>query len=382
MAKRNTPPQTKRLEVKFNPFEPSGSSAPLVGDEFWLPSVTWKEKLQEHIGKLGTGEGARSLVVVGGYGSGKSYVLRWLERVEFPRLKVLPYYFENPEVRFYDLANSLLRRIGRKHFAKLLWELAKPNRENPQQRMLFSRGFEAYLDRTMKKVAPAELDDLREAIKKSGITEDEEIAHRFALLIAETPRKPFFEYRDFLVSKSGSLVAQGQEPRYFAAILKTLRVADNVDRVAFLLDEFEQISLGKRLTRRDSQDYLVTLKRLIDITREGDLWLVLAMTPAAADQTNRLDPAFWERCYQFEIPPLTKEDAVALVEERLKHAENSGRLFETDYIEALQPTTIQSPRRLVKVFHAAVGKVMETGRQLKKPELAAIDKMFYPGDQP
>src|SRR3990167_4696268 len=147
-----------------------------------LPEVTWKKKLRELIDKLGTGPGARSLAVVGGYGSGKSYILRWLERVEFPRRKILPFYFENPEVRFYDLANSLMRRIGRKHFAKLLWELAEPNREMPQQRTLFARGFEAYLDGATKKVTTSELNDLQEAIRKSDITDDNEIAHRLARL--------------------------------------------------------------------------------------------------------------------------------------------------------------------------------------------------------
>ena len=103
----------------------------------------------------------------------------------------------------------------------------------------------------------------------------------------------------------------------------------------FLLDEFEQISLHRRLTAKDSQDYLVTLKRLIDITQEGDLWLVLAMTPDAAEQTERLDPAFWSRCYRFDIPSLTREDATQLIEERLKRANASGRILEPDYINAL-----------------------------------------------
>lgn len=381
MAKGKTDPDPKKLQVGVNPFEPSGSGAPLVEEEFWLPDVTWKKELRKWIDKLGTGQGARSLSIVGGYGSGKSYILRWLERVEFPRRKVLPFYFENPEVKFYDLANALLRRIGRKHFAKLLWELAEPNRERPQQRTLFAQGFDAYLERSTKKVSPAELSDLQEAIKKSTITEDDEIAHRLARLIAETPRKPYFEYKDFLDSKSDSLVAHGQEPRYFAAILKILRLADNVDRVAFLLDEFEQISLRKRLTAKDSQDYLVTLKRLIDTTQEGDLWLVLAMTPDAAEQTGRLDPAFWSRCYRFDIPPLKRDDAVRLVEERLKRSGASGEILEPDYIDALQPTTVESPRRLVKVFHAAVSQVMKTGKRLSKQDLADLDKMFYPGDQ-
>lgn len=382
MAKRKVSSSTKSVSLETNPFEPSGSSAPLVEEEFWLPDVTWKQALKKWLDKLGTGQGARSLAIVGGYGSGKSYILHWLERVEFPKRKVLTFYFENPEVRFYDLANSLLRRIGRKHFAKVLWELAQPNRQEPQQRSLFATGFEGYLDRVAKRTSTSELSDLQEAIKRSGVTDDDEIAHCLARLIADTPRKPYFEYRDFVASKSDSLVAQGQEPRYFAAILKTLRVADNVERVAFLLDEFEQISLRKRLTTRNSQDYLVTLKRLIDITQQGDLWLVLAMTPDAAEQTARLDPAFWDRCYRFDIPSLTKQDAKLLVEGRVNRHGDAGKLFEKDYIDVLQPTTIENPRRLVKVFHAAVSQILKSQKRLSNADLTEIEQTMYSGESP
>lgn len=375
------PSSGQSVAITSNPFEPSGSSAPLIEKEFWLPNVTWKQELKKWLGKLGTGKGARSLAVVGGYGSGKSYILHWLDRVEFPGRKVLTFYFENPEVRFYDLANSLLRRIGRKQFAKLLWELAKPNRKKAQQRSLFAEGFEGYLDRVTKRTAISELADLQEAIKQSEITADDEIAYCLARLIAETPRKPYFEYRDFVASRSDSLVAQGQEPRYFAAILKTLRVADNVERVAFLLDEFEQVALRKRLTTRDSQDYLVTLKRLIDITEQGDLWLVLAMTPDAAQQTAHLDPAFWDRCYRFDIPPLTRNDAIQLVEERVKRVGDPSKLFESGYIDVLQPTTIENPRRLVKVFHAAISRIIKTKKRLSKEELTQIDQDIYPAGE-
>ena len=388
MAKSQGKPTKKkaarrRISLDANPFEPSASGAPLVEDEFWLPDRTWKREVRGFLDGLETGAGIRSLAIVGGYGSGKSYILRWLERSEFPRRKVLPFYFENPEVKFYDLANSLLRRIGRKHFAKLLFELADPNREIPQQRSLFSKGFEAYMGRLRPRPSPHELQDFQQAIQRSAITNDDEIAYCLARLIVETPRKPYFEYRDFVSTKSGSLAAHGQEAHYFSAILKVLRLADNVDRVGFLLDEFEEISLQKRMTRRDSQDYLVTLRRLLDITAEGELWLVLAMTPDAADQTNRLNPAFWDRCYQFPIPSLLRADACQLIEERIKRVTSASpaSLFGKDYMDSLQPTTVENPRRLVKVFHAAVAELIRTGKPLTGDRLAEIDHLLYLGEE-
>ena len=373
----------RRVDLDSNPFEPSASGAPLVEADFWLPDRTWKRELQRFLDMLETGEGIRSLAIVGGYGSGKSYLLRWLERSEFPRRKVLPFYFENPEVRFYDLANSLLRRIGRKHFAKLLFELADPNRDIPQQRTLFSEGFEAYMERLKPRPSLHEQRDFQQAIQRSEITDDEEIADCLARLIVETPRKPYFEYRDFVSTRSGSLAAHGQEARYFSAILKVLRLADNVDRVGFLVDEFEEISLQKRMTRRDSQDYLVTLRRLLDITDEGELWLVLTMTLDAAGKTERLNPAFWDRCYRFDIPPLTKADATQLIEQRIKRVTSASpaSLFGVDYMDSLQPTTAANPRRLVKVFHAAVAELIDRGKPLTGDRLAEIDQLLYPGEE-
>ncbi|MFC1597545.1 AAA family ATPase [Planctomycetota bacterium] len=372
-----------KVSLESNPFEPSASGAPLLEGDFWLPTK-WKRELHGYLDRLDTGEGIRTLVIEGGYGSGKSYVLRWLERSEFPRRGVLPYYFENPEVKFYDLANSLLRRIGRKHFAKLLFELAAPNRDIPQQRSLFSRGFEAYMERLRPRATPTELEDFQQAIQRSEITSDDEIAYCLARLIVDTPRKPYFEYRDFVSTRSGSLAAHGQEAHYFSAIIKVLRLADSVKRVCFLLDEFEEISLQKRMTRRDSQDYLVTLRRLADITAEGELWLVLAMTPDAADQTRRLNPAFWDRCYRFPIPPLSKADARHLIEERIKRVSSTtpSSLFGPDYIDALQLTTVANPRRLVKVLHMAVAEVINRQKPLSEDSLTEIDQLLYPGEEP
>lgn len=377
MAKKR---QRRKLAISSNPFEPSGSGAPLREDKFWFPEQSWTKPLHRHLDQLDSGSGRRAIAVIGDYGSGKSYILRWMERSEFPARNVLPFYFENPEVKFYDLANSLLRRIGRKHFAKLLFELSSQHRRRPLQRSLFDSGFDTYLSHSPMKASPYEIEDFQEALKRAEVTDDDQIAHCLARVIVETRKKPYFEYRDFVSTRSGAYVAERQEARYFGAILKVLRLADGVDRVAFLLDEFEQVSLQRKLTRKDAQDYFVTLKRLLDVTDEGDLWLILAMTPDAAEKTGALDPAFWDRCYRFQIPALEKPDAEALVKERFKHVDAETIPFAPGFIDALQPTTYGSPRRLVKVFHVATNKAMKLGKSLSKEQLSEIDRELYPAE--
>ena len=368
--------------IESNPFEPSGSGAPLREEGFWFPEKSWKQPLVERLDRLDSGTGRRAILVIGDYGSGKSYVLRWLERVEFPKRNVLPYYFENPEVKFYDLANALLRRIGRKHFAKLLYELSAHHRQRPRQRTLFERGFDAYLAGAPIKPSLSDVLDFQEAIKQAGITGDDEIANCLARVIVDTRRKPYFEFRDFVSTKSGSYAAERQEPPFFDAILKVLRIADGVERIAFLLDEFEQVALQRKLTRRDAHDYLVTLKRLLDAMEAGDLWLVLAMTRDAADKTKTLDPAFWERCYEFTIPQLSAEDAETVVTRRFSESKPKPidvfSVFEADFIQALAPTTYASPRYLIKVFHDAVNEAMRTRKPVSNVRLSEIEQDLYP----
>ena len=359
-----------------NPFEPSGSGAPLLADDFWLPEQSWRAPLLKRLNELDSGEGHRAIAIVGEYGSGKSYILRWLERVAFAERKVLSYYFENPEVRFYDLANALLRRIGRKRFAKLLYELADEYRKR-RQGHLFGDGFEAYIASSPAKPSPYQIEDFQNALKKASVTDDDEIAYCLARVVVETARTPYFEYRHFVTSKSGSYVAEKQEHRFFGAVLRVLRLGEGVERVAFLLDEFEQVSLHQKLTRKDAQDYLVTLKRLLDVTESGDLWIVLAMTPDAAENTNRLDPAFWSRCYRFDVKPLTKAEAARLVKRRLRRIDG-GFPFADNFIDALQATTLANPRRLVKVFHVAMNEATRRGQEISNQQLAKIDRELYP----
>jgi hypothetical protein len=129
----------ERLGLRFNPFEPAASGAPL-GEELWLPSG-WSQRLQQLLNLLIQGKGTKAIAVVGEYGSGKTYILQWLHRQELPKRQIQPFYFDNPGVQFYDLANALLRQIGRKNFAKCLWELVVPH-VSGYQRSLFALGFE------------------------------------------------------------------------------------------------------------------------------------------------------------------------------------------------------------------------------------------------
>lgn len=354
--------------LKRNPFEPSASGAPVTDKALWMPA-SWSGPIRDLISAHSTGRSASAMAISGEYGSGKSYVLQWLHRDVFPALGVRSFYFDNPGVRFYDLANTLLRQIGRKDFCKALWELASTEAV-PSQLSLFSTGYEDYLRSFVGKRDRAMVTNaLGEAIRKAGITDDEEIATRLAILVAETPGKPYFEYKDFVAGRPGALVAEREEPRFFASIIRTIVSTGAYGGVAFLLDEFEEVAYAKHMTRRDAQDYLGTLKRLINLAETENLWVVLAMTNLGVETTKELDPALWERFVglqggSVELTPVAKNDAETLIAERLKLGRLDGfdpphRLFPfpEGFPGALKPISML-PRRLVQICFLAIGEAV------------------------
>ncbi len=376
----------KRLGLEFNPFEPSASGAP-VQERFWFPAK-WQGELRAQLDQLAGAHGVKAIAISGEYGSGKTYILQWLQRVELPRRRIRAFYFDNPGVQFYDLANALLRQIGRKDFAKSLWELVSTH-VGPYPRTFFGTGFEDFLRKRRGQKREVVLARLQHAIVEANITTRGEIAYRLAQLVADTPTKPYFEYRDFVAGRRNALVAEREEAPYFGAILKTLRLAANIKAVAFLIDEFEEVSLLKRLTRREAHEYLATLKRLINLTEE-DLWLVVAMTPDAVDKTQALEPALWQRFtaqgkYLLTIRPLTVREAKTLVENRLKAARLPGfkpgnRLFPfpDDLTSILSPANRSSPRRLVKICFYAIGSARGKPMPFKRGFLKQIEGRAYP----
>lgn len=382
------PESTEDLGLNFNPFEPAASGPP-VGAELWLPT-SWQRRLETRLRQLSQGQGAKALPVVGEYGSGKTYLLQWLHQEWFPRRRIKPFYFDNPGVQFYDLANSLLRQIGRKNFAKSIWELASPSLSRFQQ-SLFPNGFEEYLrGYHLRGNQTAILSGLQSAIKAAGIASDDEIAHRLAKLVAETPAKPYFEYRDFIAGSRGALVAEREEAPYFAAILRTLQSTAGISAVAFLIDEFEEISLEKRLSRREAHDYLATLKRLINLSLHEDLWLIVAMTPDSVEKTSSLEPALWDRFtgqgrYLLDVPALEPADAIDLIRHRLNSA-REGRPTPLDSLfpfpenlgAMLSPATLSSPRRLVKVCFYALSERNGISLPFSEGYLRGIEDKAYP----
>lgn len=356
-----------RLKLCFNPFEPAASGVPIVG-ELWVPE-RWASPLQRFLDEMQRTQGAKAFAILGEYGSGKTYLLRWLGREELPKRRIRAFFFDNPGVQFYDLANALMRQLGREEFAKALWEFLDPRLQGFHQPSLFGNSFQEWLRAVKRHRREDEaIWELSRKIQEKGIAEDEEIRHKLARLIVETYEQPYFQYKDFVAGRRGALVPEKEEAPYFASILRALRLTGGAESVAFLIDEFEEVSLQKRLTKRQAHEYLATMKRLINLTEREQFWIFVAMTPQAAEITEQLEPALWERFisqgeHRFQIPPLNAEEAKELVARRLAAArpeeeDNVDSLspFPENLVELLREDIYSSPRRLVKVCGIAVAR--------------------------
>jgi type II secretory pathway predicted ATPase ExeA len=380
----------KEMGLRFNPFPPAATSVAVV-KELWIPRA-WQSQLESRYQHLSSGQGDKALVIVGGYGSGKTYLLHWISKYLFEGNRFQSFFFDNPGVAFYDLANRLLRQVGRYELSKGLWELLSPKILSGSAQRLIPLNFPEWL-RSVKRspVREEAIESLAGIIRDVQLTNDEEIAHRLARMLVETGDRPYFEYRDFVAGKPKALVAEREEARYFNTLISILCRIYNLPGIAFLIDEFEDVALQRRLNRKQSFEYLGTLRRLLDVTREQNFWLIISMTPEAFKQTTSLDPSLVQRFVEpFEIPPLSTSEAKELVVSRLREArapvfKESDVLwpFSKDLISLLSPTVMASPRRLIKVCWQAIAYALE--RNIKLPIPAAMvteaEKALYPAEE-
>jgi hypothetical protein len=356
--------------------------------DLWIPD-RWRQGLEQRYHALSTGRGDKALAVVGAYGSGKTYVLQWMRKELFEKRRRMVFFFDNPGVAFYDLANQLLRQVGRYEMCKGLYELLAPKLVAHQMPRLITLDFPEWLRLTKERGTRQEvIDKLSTLMRVESLTDDEEIAHRLARMLVETGDRPYFEYRDFVPGRAKALVAEREEARYFGTLIRLLRKVYDTTGVVFLIDEFEDVALQHRLNRKQAHDYLATLRRLLNLTMEEELWVVVSMTPEALEQTRSLEASLVQRFVQpFEIPPLNIDEASDLVERRLKpalaeEARGRGRLwpFAEDALADLEPTTFASPRRVVKVCWQAIAFAVQ--RQLDPPIPARVfqdaEQSLYP----
>jgi hypothetical protein len=169
------------------------------------------------------------------------------------------------------------------------------------------------------------------------------------------------------------LVAEKAEHKYFKAIIKSITTIYNVEGVAFLIDEFEDIAIPKRMPRNKSYEYLATLRHLIDISETENLWIAIAMTPEAAEASKSMNPPLWERFTHndtsaLSLDPLTGDESRKMIVwwlDRARDQESSLFPFSDDIIGVLEERPdIRLPRSIVKICFYALNRAIQDNESL------------------
>ena len=364
----------EKYKLSRNPFPPAASGID-AERKLYIPPK-WKKKNEEYYQTLCHGEGPKAFPIMGEYGSGKTVLLKGYLKDFFENKRIKTIYFENPGVKFYDLANTLMRSLGRYEFSKALWERCKEYLAEKGQKLLFPMSFSDMLA-TLKTRADRERKarELSDVIKNNlNLTDDEEVPYKLGLMIVETASKPYFSYRDFVAGTKSALVAEREESKYFKTVINAIINIYGVGGVAFLIDEFEEIAFPKRMVRKQTYEYLTTLRSLIEISERENLWIILAMTPEAVEETKKMNIALWQRFTHQEketilkLEPLTIEESKELIkwwlniardEDNFKDYRDSLFPFPGDIEKVLERPDIRLPRPLVRICFFTLARAVE-----------------------
>jgi hypothetical protein len=363
----------ENYNLRRNPFPPAASGIGFTGD-IYLPKK-WSSKVDDFYNLLSTAQGPKAFPIIGDYGSGKTALIRGYLINFFEQKRIKAFYFENPGEEFYDLANDLFRDLGRYEFSKSLWERCKEFIDQKGQLSLFPQSFSDMLNQLKtRQDKENKIRQIQGIIKNNlNITSDEEIAYKLASIVIDTGTKPYFEYRDFVAGKRNALVAENEEVKYFHALIKAILIVYDAEGVAFLIDEFEDVAISKRMTRKKSYDYLATMRHLLDLSQNENFWLIMAMTPEAAEDTREMNPALWQRFThgektRLELNPLTSDECKDLIawwldKDRLDSKsglKNKIFPFQEDLFIFLENNpNLRLPRQIVKICFLIVAKAID-----------------------
>ena len=383
----------KRLHLEFNPFEPFGSGAPLSGEIALQNRI--ESRIRDILDNLQSTSKPRCILVIGDDGIGKTCFLQWLHAKVFREQRIKSFFFENPSVSFFRLANSFLEIVGRKSLAKSIWEISNPMSDVAESRQFHHASYEKLLASEHQPIfRPRDISFIRDSILDSGITQDEDIARFLTQFIARTKTELNSDYRDYLPRSSDEFVAESEEAPYFRALLKSISHGVGAKGIAFLIDEFKEFGLQARLTRQTASHYRATLKRLVNLSRSPTLefWVFLSMTPEVHEVSVALMPSLLNELHcdtnQIHLLPLGRDAAEDLVQARVRSARSTGnvvgsRLFPFPEPLVFPKEVYSNPRRLVKVCCHSIENASErTGLPFSKSYLEKCCATLYPNRIP
>ncbi len=396
--------------IEFNPFPRSGTSNINGSDAVNRELIPLDDHLLNGINlflsnalvpnEVDKKDQFISATIVGDYGSGKTQLLMYakskLNQIRDSHKYLKPYtiYIDNPGGSILEFIGVLIRKIGEENIRKYVWnhiiDVIKTDDEiraqlrpyEPSTAILFddmrdsldpyadvnTTSYKKFLDVFLKQLNPQrkrKFDDMFSGIVKQILNEDAKdttVAYYFYEFISS----------DFGVNKtwealtSGSLKQMaGKEADIIKYIVKLLK-SEGFTHVFILVDEFEDLTVGGRLSKSQLDNYVHNLRILLDQHRE---WcLLFAMNPLALERLRTISPPLADRISirTLEIPKLNNDEAKKVIQRYLSLAD-----FKCDF-----PFTEEALAFLNEVCEGNVRRVLKASFVLFEAAADAGEKVM------
>ncbi len=409
-----------------NPFpppgiaDPSGANPPLRDDIFdqVFNFIEHGYATRQH----------QFLVVRGEYGSGKTQTLRFIEYIVNTHMNkgdraARAIFVERPRLDAQELNRSILRTLGQDTVNKYVWfvvrgellkDLAQPPRQFEdvkkallERRIQGQRGRKARQQNSLQLGLLAEDDPLLsapfdavfnlETVRdyRTFITEleskgwsredvrpyltmlleralgapDTSLAQTFVALLLAPDEAAFSSWETLLTITNVKTPLPLRVPDFLRFLLQIMAL-NGIVYVYILLDEFEEVSQTALLTNRQRQDYIYTLREVLNGIQDG-LSVVIGISSPGWDALQTEGVPFADVNHDMVIlPRINVTDAVKLVQFYLDH-EREGTVYQQGdlfpfnreliaYILEHFPRAAQrTPRNLIQFMYRLLNRAAE-----------------------
>lgn len=404
----------KCFSLPGNPFPPGGIADP-TGENIPLDVYVF-DRIIRFIRETYSSRHRDFMVIRGDYGTGKTHTLRFIERVINRMMNkgdraARAVYVERPRIEAQELNRAILRSLGFDTVRKYIWfalqdnfvrEITKeseqfkdlrkrlvqqqsaPRGRRPSTRSLWS-------DEQLSQMTPfndvfsrEKVIDYRtflETLDQSGWSREDvrfflvhlllrsiggnyptDLAEMFIALLLAADEASFGSW-ETLVGITNTKARSTMRAPDFLGFLLRLMQSNGIAYVYLLLDEFEEVSQGRLLTARQRQDYLYTIREVLNSVHEG-LSIVMAISPAGWDAiVNIATPLADVNEGPIDLSRITLGQAAALVQfyfNRERRTTQFEKETKTDplTVEAIEyilerlPAGVQpTPRNVIQFLH-------------------------------
>ena len=363
----------ERLNLTENPFLKVGVPRGFVE---WGDRKEVKEQLENHAKAVAHSGPARNLVVKGGYGSGKTHCLHYLNWFVngklAPEIKDKPplsIYVKNPGESFADLFHSAVAGIS---FDEL---------RNSAIRLCSTLVNELF--QKSEKAGPTEKDQLfvtlatslqEENLAKNILTRFGGFSPEFSKFIAALALEKGGDAAQRWLSGerissaelkalgiSASLLTDDQAVEAFDSTMRLISVGGRAGTFIVCIDEFEDIN---ELSAKASLSYLRHFRRFLD-AHTTNFSAVFAVDTEVFERIKKSYNPMASRLRQFEkvdLLNLTREQIQKFIEdvcEPHKDRKNSGLPFAKGAYDVVSDLTKGVPRDIVKLLHDSIELAVE-----------------------